>query len=50
VDAALEAENANHGWTAQELRSKSNKNESWREKVSTLNSKSKFYVLDKAEK
>jgi hypothetical protein len=33
--------------TAQELRSKSNENESWREKVSTFNSKSKLYVLGK---
>ena len=38
VVAALEAENANHRRTAQELRSKSNENESWRDKVSTFNS------------
>ena len=38
VVASLEAENTDHRRTAQELRSKSNENESWREKVSTLNS------------
>ena len=47
VVSALEAENANHRWIAQELKSKSNENESWREKVSTLNSN--LQVLDKRE-
>ena len=44
VVASLEAENTDHRRTAQELRSKSNENESWREKVSTLNSR--LDVLD----
>jgi hypothetical protein len=39
VVASLEAENTDHRRTAQKLRSKSNENESWREKVSTLNSR-----------
>ena len=38
VVGSLEAENTDHRRTDQELRSKSNENESWREKVYTLNS------------
>jgi hypothetical protein len=38
VVASLETENTDHRRTAQEIRSKSNENESWREKVYTLNS------------
>ena len=44
VVGSLEAKNTDHRRTDQELRSRSNENESWREKVSTLNSR--LDVLD----